>query len=135
MWFILEILIQNLQYTKNLPAVLAWKWRTTYTSPVMRGHPSRCPHKAGVPSAEGQFYVKQQNGSWKMPFWHPNWLNLVSPRRRDHCSWSGFCEQEMNFWLGDTLGIFAYCRQLTTWMLVNADVQLLIQFVHKTLSC
>jgi hypothetical protein len=23
MWFILEILIQNLQYTKNLPAVLA----------------------------------------------------------------------------------------------------------------
>jgi hypothetical protein len=21
-----------------------------------------------------------------MPFWYPRWLNLVSPRRRDHCS-------------------------------------------------
>jgi hypothetical protein len=26
------------------------------------------------------------NGSWKMPFWHPRWLNLVSPHRRDRCT-------------------------------------------------
>ena len=52
----------------------------------MRGHPSRCPYIAGVPSSEGLFNVKRQNGSWKMPFWHPRWLNLVSPHRRDHYS-------------------------------------------------
>jgi hypothetical protein len=54
--------------------------------PVIRGHPSRCPYIGGVPSSEGHCNDKGKNGSWKMPCWHHRWLNLGSPRRRDHCN-------------------------------------------------
>jgi hypothetical protein len=53
--------------------------------PITRGHPSRCPYRAGVPSSEGQFKVKRQNGSWKMPFLRLRWMNLVSLHLRDNC--------------------------------------------------
>jgi hypothetical protein len=35
----------------------------TTVVPVISGHSSRCPYIAGVPSSEGQFNVKRQNGS------------------------------------------------------------------------
>jgi hypothetical protein len=50
--------------------------------------PVGVPTKQVSPQSEEQFNVKRQNRSWKMQFWHPRWLNLVSPHHRDHCKTS-----------------------------------------------
>jgi hypothetical protein len=47
----------------NLNSFIKHKYTTVV--PVMRRHPSRYPYIAGVPSSEGQFNAKRQNGSWK----------------------------------------------------------------------